>query len=288
MNYPKVTVITVVYNRAKELVATIDNTLSQTYPNIEYIVVDGGSTDGTVEVLESYTAKLRWISEPDNGIYDAMMKGARMATGEWLIFRNAGDFFFGNDTIMKVFSEYTDHGEDLIIGGTRYFVNHYYKDDFPAYPEVDYFKQIPAHHTSTFIRRTTQLAYPYPSRFKQDADIWLFITLLRNGKRYIKIPYIVALFDYRSGATCDHYDITLQERISTFEAYDAPIKQIERLKAILSHWQKVENRKRYFPLNIFYKFTRWYYGYHREWHRYNKFEDLFDNDEFKKESSPVV
>lgn len=88
----KVSVITVVYNDVKNIEKTIKNVLKQTYTNLEYVVVDGASKDGTLDIIKRYEGKLRWISEPDKGIYDAMQKGANSATGEWIIFRNCGDF----------------------------------------------------------------------------------------------------------------------------------------------------------------------------------------------------
>lgn len=138
---PKISVITVVFNRVETIGKTIENTLSQTYPNLECVVVDGASTDGTMEIVKSYADRIRWISEPDNGIYDAMMKGARMATGEWVIFRNTGDYFYSNHVIKDIFENYEDKGEDFITGRVRYFVNHYYidVDDFDNYPKKKLF-----------------------------------------------------------------------------------------------------------------------------------------------------
>lgn len=279
ISFPKVTVITVVLNRIESIRETIEDTLSQSYPNLEYIVIDGGSTDGTLEVIKSFSDKIIYKSEPDNGIYDAMMKGTRMATGKWIIFRNAGDYFYSCNTIKDVFSEYIDHGEDLIIGGVRNFVNNFYMDFFSRYPEVDFFTSIPAHHTSTFIRRTTQLSYPYPNCYKQDADIYFFMSVLNEGSTYFKFSKIISLFDNRKGATCDHYDVTIQERIKTFISFNAPQEHIDRLERILTHWQKVKRRRRFYLWNLFYKFTRWYYGYYKEkWHRYYDFREIFDND----------
>lgn len=101
----KVSIITVCYNDKENLIKTIKSVLSQTYTNIEYIVVDGGSTDGTKEVLAQYEKDVsKCVSEKDMGIYDAMNKGIRMATGDWLNFMNAGDVFASNDVIEKIVS----------------------------------------------------------------------------------------------------------------------------------------------------------------------------------------
>ena len=274
--FPKVSVITVVYNRVEYIGLTIENTLSQTYPNLEYVVVDGASTDGTLDIIKKYSDKLIWLSEPDNGIYDAMMKGAKIATGEWIIFRNAGDYFYSRQSIENIFSDYEDHGEDLIIGGTRYFVNNYYSDRFRKYPEISYFEADPAHHTSTFIRRLTQLEYPYPTQYKQCADNWFFISVLSNGGTIYKTPLIVALYDNRTGVTTEHYDLTLKENLDIFKSFNAPNIIIERQEKLIQHYIKVQSRNKYMLWRLFYKFIRWYYGYRKEeWHRYSSFSDLF-------------
>lgn len=101
-----VSIITVVYNDWEGLKKTIQSVISQTYKNIEYIIVDGGSTDETVDVIKKYQDKIStWVSELDKGIYDAMNKGIRMATGEWLIFMNAGDVLADSYVIQNIFSK---------------------------------------------------------------------------------------------------------------------------------------------------------------------------------------
>jgi glycosyltransferase involved in cell wall biosynthesis len=94
MNNPLISIITVVYNGVSTLEQTILIVINQTYKNIEYIIIDGGSIDGTVDIIKKYEDKLAyWVSEPDKGIYDAMNKGIDKATGEWINFMNAGDCF---------------------------------------------------------------------------------------------------------------------------------------------------------------------------------------------------
>ena len=95
MNNPLISIITVSFNAVSTIEKTILSVINQTYPNIEYIIIDGGSTDGSVDVIKKYSDKITyWISEPDKGIYDAMNKGIAIATGEWINFMNAGDILY--------------------------------------------------------------------------------------------------------------------------------------------------------------------------------------------------
>ena len=94
---PKISIITVVFNGEKFLEETIQSVISQTYDNIEYIIIDGGSTDGTIDIIKKYEDKLSyWISEPDGGIYNAMNKALKISTGDGILFLNAGDYFVGS------------------------------------------------------------------------------------------------------------------------------------------------------------------------------------------------
>ena len=94
----KVSIVTATYNAAHTLRDTIESVLAQDYGDIEYIVVDGASTDGTLALLHSYESRfdgrMRWVSEPDKGIYDAMNKGVKMATGDWIYFLGCDDYLY--------------------------------------------------------------------------------------------------------------------------------------------------------------------------------------------------
>lgn len=102
--YPKISIITVSYNSQNVIEKTILSVLGQTYKNIEYIIIDGGSTDKTTHIINKYINKIDYfISEPDKGIYDAMNKGIQVATGEWINFMNTGDCFSSNTVLDEIF-----------------------------------------------------------------------------------------------------------------------------------------------------------------------------------------
>jgi glycosyltransferase involved in cell wall biosynthesis len=115
---PVVSIITITYNAEKFLEKTIRSVLAQTYPHIEYIIIDGKSKDSTVDIIKRYEANIaQWISEPDKGIYDAMNKGLARATGEFVWFMNAGDEIFAPDTLEKMMSLPT---ADVYYGETEF------------------------------------------------------------------------------------------------------------------------------------------------------------------------
>ena len=106
MNSPLISVVTVSYNAVDTIERTILSVLNQTYSDIEYIIIDGGSTDGTVDLIKKYADKITyWVSEPDQGIYDAMNKGIDVATGEWINFMNSGDSFYRQDVLSSLFDK---------------------------------------------------------------------------------------------------------------------------------------------------------------------------------------
>lgn len=117
---PTFSIITVVYNGAQLLPGTIESVQRQNYPHFEYLVIDGGSTDGTVDLIKSYASQmpaLRWISEKDKGLYDAMNKGLRLATGDFVWFLNCGDQIHNDNTLEKL-AQATDNQTDVLYGET--------------------------------------------------------------------------------------------------------------------------------------------------------------------------
>ena len=119
--YPLISIITVVYNCKDDLEMTIKSIIDQTYPNIEYIVIDGNSNDGTIDIIKKYQNKITyWISEPDEGIYDAMNKGIRQSTGDWINFMNAGDRFYDQNILSSLFIPAPKPSTDIIYGDTEF------------------------------------------------------------------------------------------------------------------------------------------------------------------------
>ena len=117
----RVSIITVVYNNRNTIKDAVESVLNQTYKNIEYIIVDGASTDGTVEIIKSYGDSIdKFISEKDNGIYDAMNKGIKLASGDIIGILNSDDFYVGDNIIEKVVRTFKEQKVDSVYGDLVY------------------------------------------------------------------------------------------------------------------------------------------------------------------------
>ena len=120
----KISLITVTYNAGDVLCCAIESVLHQTYPNLEYIIVDGASKDNTLDIIRAYEpqfqGRMKWISEPDRGLYDAMNKGICMATGDVVGILNSDDFFTSNDVLEKVAECFADNDVDAVYGDIHF------------------------------------------------------------------------------------------------------------------------------------------------------------------------
>lgn len=185
---PKITVITVAYQAKEALKVTAESVFNQRYEPLEYIIVDGGSTDGTVELIESFGNKVnQWVSEPDRGIYDAMNKGVRMATGEWIIFLNAGDMFAKNNVLARIFFKTPE--ADVIYGDV--LKNDHIKKAEPPHNSHRMFFC----HQSCLTKRECLLDYPFDTNHKMSADFKFFKLLFKKNKRFLQVNFPIADFD---------------------------------------------------------------------------------------------
>lgn len=179
----KITVITVAFNAGNLLEKTIKNVLEQTYSDIEYWIIDGKSADQSLQILEKYAAKIKYVSEKDKGIYDAMNKGIRLATGEWLIFMNAGDLFDSPNVIEKVFAQKTK--ADLIYGDYRIAYTHFSKYKFvPKNLKIDSFsKGMPLNHQSIFLKTELAKQFLFSENYRLAADFEQLLSIFLANKK---------------------------------------------------------------------------------------------------------
>jgi glycosyltransferase involved in cell wall biosynthesis len=193
-NMPLITVVTVVRNGEKTLEQTMLSVINQTYPNVEYIVVDGASTDGTLDIIKKHEDRIDyWLSEPDKGIYDAMNKGIDLATGEWINFMNSGDGFYVNNILQDVFLEHIDDTIGVIYGNTCKIYPKYTKIDIP--PKIDYMqKALPFCHQSSFVRRKL-MNRKFTLLFKQAADNAFFYDLYKDNISFLYMNKTISNYE---------------------------------------------------------------------------------------------
>lgn len=188
---PVVTVVTVTMNAAPSLKFTIDSVLGQTYPSIEYIIIDGGSTDESVSLMEAHNEQITyWTSEPDQGIYDAMNKGIRHATGHWIIFMNSGDGFSSSDVVQEAIKS-ADIDSDFIYGDVEYILPSG-KRRISARPLDLMWQRISFSHQSLFSRTDIMKHNPFDCSYKVVADYEFYFKMYARGANFSYIPKVIA------------------------------------------------------------------------------------------------
>ena len=193
LSNPRLTVITVSYNAKETIEQTILSVAAQSAEGIEYLVIDGASSDGTADVLRRHSHHIdHWVSEPDNGIYDAMNKGIAMARGEWIMFLNADDYF-ENERSAQYILEATDDLIDVVSGQTLMKYAHH-ECIFRPSQRFGLMLQLPFMHPSTIVRRSTfQTCGHFDTRYRIAADCDFFLRLISRGYNHRSIQEIVTV-----------------------------------------------------------------------------------------------
>jgi len=235
-------IITVNLNNRDGLQRTIDSVISQTFTDYEWIVIDGGSTDGSRELIEQYVDHFAyWCSEPDRGIYNAMNKGIAHAHGDWMHFLNSGDTYYNNNVLTKIFS--AEYSAQLLYGN-------YIKDfgqikDFVSPPNTltpSYILQHFLCHQTLFFRRNLDINYDEHYRIAADwALCWSFFL---KGITFQKIPVIVVNYDAK-GISAMNQEKSKKEIFVAFEKLtpDNLKKDILELYNIHTEWDFIKKRK---------------------------------------------
>ena len=170
----------------------MESVLSQTYANLEYIIIDGASTDGTVDMIRMNEHRLaHWVSEPDSGIYDAMNKGVRYAKGEWINFMNAGDTFYSPDSIERMFKRDV-HDADLLYGDCVLEFENGFSIVLRARKVDAVWKGMIFHHQTLFTRTDVCRDHPFDTSYKVGADFAFIYDCYRRGCRFRNTHDIVA------------------------------------------------------------------------------------------------
>ena len=236
-------IITINYNNIEGLKKTLESVLSQKFHDFEWIVIDGGSTDGSKELLESNNAEISyWVSEQDRGIYHAMNKGIALAKGEFCQFLNSGDYYIEADTLTKVFAstELADvnYGDQWCASNGKVVEKRTYPDKM----SLSYLLKAPLGHQASFFRTSIIKEHLYREKYTISADRAFFLELYVHGHRFQHIKMPVVYFDTEGiGSNVK----TLEERRRQFHSIkreffsDQVVEDIEQLMTEADNYQFV-------------------------------------------------
>lgn len=205
----KVSIVTISYNAEKEIERTLNSVISQTYDNIQYVIIDGESTDDTLNIIKKYKDKINVIiSEPDKGIYNAMNKSLDYCDGEWVIFMNAGDCFVDTHVLSEIFNNRNLDDFAVIFGFTLTS-----KGLMPLKPFVckaGRTLQMGFCHQSSLVRRNIIKKFRFDERYKIAADYNLMFRIWNAGYHFYNSGITIAYFD-TSGLSSKKQFVLLEE-----------------------------------------------------------------------------
>lgn len=212
VNNKLISIITIVRNDIIGLERTIQSVINQTYDYVEFIVIDGGSTDGTIDIINKYKDKIDyWVSEKDSGIYNAMNKGIRAANGVWVNFMNAGDTFYSLQTLEQVFINH-DYDKKILIYGNKFQGGKHY----PPLPlkSLNGGEIMGCHQSMFFNKELIGNKLFYQEKYKIYADFELVYRLFKksnDGFYYVDIS--IAIYEGDGISTQNHW----QKRVEKYK-----------------------------------------------------------------------
>ena len=234
----KISIITINYNDKVGLKKTIESVINQTWQNFEFIIIDGCSSDGGIDVIEQYKENIDyWVSEPDKGVYNAMNKGIKIAKGDFLIFMNSGDTFFNEKVLEQMEKELIDDYD--IYYGDYYRVNNNStkKRTFPEKLSFSFFYSGTLSHQSSFIRRKLFFDFfLYNEEYKIASDWEFFIYAIC----YKNVPYkylnlTISNFDFTGVSSIARYrNLSIEERRQTVNKYFPLFSEDYELVSVLN------------------------------------------------------
>lgn len=257
----KISLITITYNSGKTLVDTIQSVLRQNYNDVEYIIIDGASKDNTVSIIKEYEAqfngRVKWITEPDNGLYDAMSKGIRMATGDIVGILNSDDFFTSNDVLQKVAQAFVEDCELDAVYGDVHFVHPSNLNKCVRYYSSKVFKRslmkmgfMPA-HPSFYIRKECFEKYGlYRTDYKIAADFEFLLRVIYKARiktKYLPIDMVTMRTGGASTSGLDSHKRIMKEHLRAFHENGIytnrlllSLRYIYKIEELL--WSKIVHR----------------------------------------------
>lgn len=247
----KLTIITINYNNREGLARTLKSALRQTHQDFEYIAIDGGSNDGSKELLEKHSTRFAfWVSEKDAGIYNAINKGLTRASGEYILILNSGDELHSETTLATVMGQLAS-GEDVIYGDSEDFYPDSKKKSFirryPSKLTFDFLFRSALRHQAMLIRRDAyKKVGPYSEEYKIVSDwLWVLRALVHFQCSHKHLDLIVCRYE-RGGISSANMDLNLSEREQVMQK-EFPLlvddyKKMQRMKRQFINWDFILRR----------------------------------------------
>ena len=238
-----VSIITINLNNLNGLRETVKSVLLQDYPKIEYLIIDGASTDGSVDFIENYKHRFYyWVSEEDKGIYHAMNKGIIQANGEYLLFLNSGDILYSSEAISKLIGE--NIYEDLVYGKLGVYKNSSLEViSFPSKLSRIHFQYGFLPHQATLIKKNLFITFGfYKTEFKIISDWIFFLDLIIKGNpTYRYVDHLISIFDLTG----------ISSQPTNRKIITSEIKYYLKKNYIMTYWYfKVRWLLMYYPVRI--------------------------------------
>ena len=193
----KISIVTIVYNGSNEIEETILSVINQDYSNIEYIVIDGKSNDGTVKIIQKYENRItRFISEADTGIYDAKNKGIKLSTGKWINFMNAGDKFASTTSVSEI-TKYLTNDYNIVYGDCLLSFNKQSEFIYKKSNDFNIVKyHIPFCHQACFVKTDLMREFLFEKIYSCTGDYNFFFHVYSKGKhRPLKVNIPICIYD---------------------------------------------------------------------------------------------
>jgi glycosyltransferase involved in cell wall biosynthesis len=244
---PLVTVVTVVRNAASQIAKTIESVINQTYDNIEYIIIDGASTDGTLDIIETYENRIDyWTGEKDKGVYYGMNKAIDLARGEWINFMNAGDWFYKPEVIKSLFENSLFPEDTDLLYGDYFFL---YSDTgqmvpLTANPLDTLWKEMAFSHQALFTRREWIAQQKFSHKYKSASDYHFILKSYKEKKNFFHVNEFICVYA-DGGMSINRQLRSMIERWKIARKYgQAPKKEIDKfhIRDIYDHLPSIINR----------------------------------------------
>ncbi len=236
----KITVVTVCFNAVATIEQTICSILGQSYKNIEYIIIDGGSTDGTLEILNKYSKNIKWISEPDDGIYDAMNKGIKMATGDYIQFIGADDCFI-DSLVVECLVENINLKADIISAaeivvedsGLEYYVGNSRGQNLSE-------KQVPwIPHTAMLTKTSLMKSKLFTTQYRIAGDYDFILKCFKDSSVRFQFVDMPLVYFSSTGISNNNLELAEKENLKIFKELGYTVPKINILKMLIKYVKRI-------------------------------------------------